>query len=267
MPFVKVNNSNLYFEDQGEGTPIVFVHGWTSSHWKWYNQVEYFKINYRVITLDLKGHGQSAKPHADYRISEFADELFEFLTQVLQGEKFILVGLSMGGMIVLTYASNPQYASNLLALIPCGTSYTMENPILSQLVQKLQIGELQFDRALREMLTKLGHDSKFARKNRELVQQEVEVSMQCPDHVAIACLDSFVNHYNIREDLRAIAAPTLLIAGEKDEMINPEISQTMLSLISEARLKIIGPNVGHCVHLEAPEEFNRTIEGFMEEIL
>ncbi|HUY01412.1 MAG TPA: alpha/beta hydrolase, partial [Candidatus Deferrimicrobium sp.] len=153
MPYVQVKGIKLFYEDFGEGTPILFVHGWTSSSWIWFNQVEYFKKNYRVVTLDLKGHGNSEKPKAEYLMTEFAAELDEFASKILQEEKFILVGLSMGGMIVLTYASTLRFSSRLKALVPCGTSYKIENPALSQMVEQLKQGIIQFNRPMREMLT------------------------------------------------------------------------------------------------------------------
>jgi 3-oxoadipate enol-lactonase len=264
VPYVQVKGIKLFYEDFGEGTPILFVHGWTSSSWIWFNQVEYFKKSYRVIALDLKGHGDSEKPKAQYLMTDFAAELEEFASKILHEEKFILVGLSMGGMIVLTYASTPQFSSRLKALVPCGTSYKMENPVLSQMVKQLTEGVIQYDRSMREMMTKLAHYSQFARKNREIIQKEVGEALKCPDYVAIACMDAFVNHYNIEKDLHYISVPTLFLAGDKDEMIDPVSSDVMCSLIPNATLKLIGPKVGHCLQLERPMEFNKILEEFIK---
>lgn len=262
MPFTQVKDAKIYYEDHGKGLPIVFVHGWTSSSWKWFNQVEYFKKNYRVITLDLKGHGNSEKPHSAYLVSDFVKELDQFVSQILGEERFVLVGMSMGGMIVLSYAI--QFSSKLIALVPCSTSFTMENPVLSRMVEQLKQGSLKFDRSLREMLIKLGHSGEFARKNKELLRKELEGSSQCPDYVAIACMDAFVNKFNIEKDLPSIQVPTLLLAGEKDEMIDPKQSEKMVSLIPHASLQLMGPKVGHCIQLERPDEFNRILEAFIE---
>ncbi len=267
MTYAQVNGVKIYFEEHGKGFPLIFVHGWTSNNWIWFNQVKYFKDKFRVITLDLKGHGDSDKPKSEYLMSDFAKELYDFINQLLGEEDYVLIGHSMGGMVVLTYAINPKYTANLMGLIPCGTSFTMENPVLSQMVEQLKTGEVKYDRKLGEVLSKLAFNGKFARKHKDLVQRNIEEGLRCPDHVAIACMDAFVNKYNIESDLANISVPTLLLTGDKDSMVDGTSSEKMLTLISNATLDAIGPNVGHNLQIEQPEKYNRILEAFIDSIL
>jgi len=267
MPFAKVDNIKMYYEEHGMGFPVVFVHGWTSNNWIWFNQVEYFKDKFRVITPDLKGHGNSDKPKAEYLMRDFAAELNEFINQILGEEEYVLIGHSMGGMVALSYAINPKYTANLMGLVPCGTSFTIENPVLSQMVQQLKTGEVKYDLKLGEMLSKLAFHGKFARKHKDLVQRNVEEGLRCPDYVAIACMDAFVNKYNIESDLSNISVPTLLLTGDKDSMVDAISSKKMETLIPSVTLDVIGPNVGHNHQIEHPEEYNRILEAFIDSIL
>lgn len=263
----KVDNIKMYYEEHGIGFPVVFVHGWTSNNWIWFNQVEYFKDKFRVITPDLKGHGNSDKPKADYLMTDFATELNEFINQILGEEEYVLIGHSMGGMVALSYATNPEYTTNLMGLVPCGTSFTMANPVLSQMVQQLKQGEVKYDRKLGEMLSKLAFHGKFARKHKDLVQRNIEEGLRCPDYVAIACIDAFVNKYNIEKDLSKISVPTLLLTGDKDTMVDASSSKKMQTLIPSVTLDVIGPNVGHNLQIERPEKYNRILELFIDSIL
>ena len=267
MPYFQLEkNLNLYYEDKGEGVPILFVHGWTSNNWMWFNQVDYFAERYRVITIDLKGHGASDKPEAEYLMKDFALELDRFVSNVIGKEKFVLVGHSMGGMIVLTYAVNRQRAAKLKALVPCGTTFKMGNPILSRFVDQLKQGILKYNQATLGMMSKLAYNGKFAREHKEIIQRNTEEGLKCPDYVGIACMDAFVNKYDIEKDLPSISVPTLILAGDKDAMVSPDNSERMQSLIPNASLKIIGPQVGHCLQIERPLEFNTAIDEFIQSV-
>ncbi len=266
MPFAQLKNVKLYYEEKGKGQTIIFIHGYTSNSWMWFNQMNYFSKKYRAIALDLKGHGASDKPKGNYLISEFATEVDEFVTQVLGNEKFVLVGHSMGGMIVLTYATKPQYAARLKALVPCGTTFKLGNPILSKIVGQLREGIIKNDESFREMMAKLGYNGKFVRMNRDLLKKTVEEALKCPDYVALSCLDSFVNKYNIEKDLPSISVPTLILTGDKDAMVSPEYAEQMRSLIPNSTVEIISPQVGHCLQVERPTEFNQTLEKFIKSL-
>jgi len=267
MPYFQLEkNVKLYYEDRGEGIPILFVHGWTSNNWMWFNQVDYFTEKYRVITIDLKGHGASDKPKAEYLMKDFASELDIFVSKVIGKEKFVLVGHSMGGMIVLTYAVNKQYATKLKALILCGTTYKMGNPVLSQIVNKFKEGILKYDRATGEIISKLAYFRKFAQEHKEIIQRNTEEGLKCPDYVAIATLDAFVNKYDIEKKLPSISIPTLILVGDRDAMILPDNSGRMQLLIQNSSLKTIGPQVGHCLQIERPTEFNTDIDDFIQSL-
>ncbi|WP_430790395.1 alpha/beta fold hydrolase [Virgibacillus flavescens] len=105
MSFVHLDSeTTLYYEDQGAGQPVVFVHGVMMSSKFFHKQVPYFKENYRCIILDLRGHGQSAKVEHGHTVAQYARDLKLFLEK-LDLEDVILVGWSMGAFVLWDYVN------------------------------------------------------------------------------------------------------------------------------------------------------------------
>ena len=121
MPFSKVNDVRLYYEDyRGKNRiPLIFIHG---ASWRgeacstWRPIVDYFRGERRMIVFDLRGHGQSDKPQGQYAIEQFSEDLFSLMKN-LEVEKAIIIGYSMGGMIALRFVLDHQEMVDRLILI------------------------------------------------------------------------------------------------------------------------------------------------------
>jgi pimeloyl-ACP methyl ester carboxylesterase len=106
MGYIKVEpHVKVFVQVEGEGKPIVLVHGWGLSHDMWKRHVPYLKERgYKVVVLDLRGFGNSTKPVAGYSYDTWANDLEKVITKLdLQG--VTLVGYSIGGAIAMHYAS------------------------------------------------------------------------------------------------------------------------------------------------------------------
>ena len=118
MPFVEVEKGvNYYYEDRGEGQPIVFVHGWGMSGMVWERQAVDLSDRYRIITLDCRGCGKSDKPGHGYTIAELSKDLYHFLN-ALQLKDVVLVGWSAGGSIVIDYVT--RYGDRVVKAVSVG---------------------------------------------------------------------------------------------------------------------------------------------------
>lgn len=91
---IKIN-----YEDKGEGFPVVLIHGLSDDLRFWDPLIPELSKNYRVISLDLRGHGKSEKPEGPYSIEQFADDIYEILLK-LNVKKAHFIGFSMGGAIL-----------------------------------------------------------------------------------------------------------------------------------------------------------------------
>jgi len=114
MPKTKANDVNIYYEISGEGPALVLLHGWMENHNVWKMQIPEFSKDYRVIAVDLRGHGESDKPKSGYSIQTFADDLYHVLNE-LRIDKAIIAGHSMGGMTALVfYLTYPERVKGLI---------------------------------------------------------------------------------------------------------------------------------------------------------
>ena len=103
MPTASIGDLKLYYEECGDGAPLLFIHGLGSSTRDWERQVPVFSGRYRVVTLDLRGHGRSDKPPGPYIISLFAQEVADLMKSLDLGPAHV-VGLSLGGFVAAQLA-------------------------------------------------------------------------------------------------------------------------------------------------------------------
>jgi pimeloyl-ACP methyl ester carboxylesterase len=100
MATIMHNGVKLAFEDRGAGKPaFVFVHGWACDRSFFAPQAEHFAQRHRVVSVDLRGHGESDKPHGAYPIAAYADDTAYIIEHLGLG-KTVAVGHSMGGMVM-----------------------------------------------------------------------------------------------------------------------------------------------------------------------
>ena len=103
MPFFSMKDfTKIYYEEQGKGTPVLLVHGWSGSHESMAAVVDILKQDCRCITYDHRGHGASDKPMGGYSIAQLARDLQELISY-LDLQDLVLAGHSMGGQVVLSY--------------------------------------------------------------------------------------------------------------------------------------------------------------------
>ncbi len=109
MQMETADGVKLYYDDQGKGRPILLVHGWLCSSRFWQNNVPELAAAFRVVTLDLRGHGNSAKTLTGHTIAQYARDV-RALVEHLGLREIVLVGWSLGGPVVLSYGH--QYAGD-----------------------------------------------------------------------------------------------------------------------------------------------------------
>lgn len=258
-----INGVDLAYTDQGQGTPIVFVHGFPLSRVMWDPQVKVLSGQFRVITLDLRGHGESDAPLWLYTMDQFADDIKGLLDH-LSIQKAVLAGFSMGGYVV--FAFYRKYADRVKGLVLADTRPQPDSAEgrvgrfkMAQTAQKDGAGAIA-DVMLPKLL------SPASVQGRSELVQTVRTMMTTTKVPGIAGdLMAMAERPDSVPTLKQIACPTLVIVGELDGLTTPVDARHMADGIRGARLETI-PAAAHLSNMEQPEAFNRAVTSFVETI-
>jgi pimeloyl-ACP methyl ester carboxylesterase len=234
----RVAGANVYYQVAGQGEPVVLVHGLSgSSHW-WIRNLPALASRYTVYLVDLPGFGAMSRFPGQLMLSELATWLLQWMDAVGL-DRVRLIGHSMGGAIAIQCAAQRPDAISHLALaapaaIPVGHSTLWS--YMPPLVEALGAMTPSF-------LPILAYDALRAgpwtllRMSRDLLTHDV------------------------RDELRQIIAPTLLMWGRRDSLVPPSLGHQMRQELSHAELHILD-GAGHVVMYDRPATFNRAVLAF-----
>ncbi len=251
---IKVNELSLNVNIKGEGTPIIFVHGYTTTSGFWENQLETLSSNYKVITFDLRGHGDSDKPSSvSYKFENFVEDL-RSLYDTLDINSAIVAGLSMGGAIVQKFVLD--YPELVRALVLVGTTAHGRGRNEAKNTTTL-LKDLGIEASSIELIRK-SFSNKTSKDIVEWAEREV---VKTPLFAAEKAMQSLVD-FDSRNQLSQINVPTLIIVGEEDKITPVEESLLLHEKIINSELNIIS-NSAHFPMLENPSEFNQSMLNFL----
>lgn len=259
----------LAYTMEGGGEPVLLVHGITTYSFLWRNMIPDLAKAFTVIAVDLLGCGGSDKPpEADYSISAQADLLAGFL-DVLRIEKVHLVTHDIGGGIGQIFAVRyPVKTLSLTLINTVGYDYWPVQPITSMRIPILrEIGMAALDHGFLRLLIRRGvyHKERVTEELMDLFRAPLRTRDGRQGFLRLAkCLDNR-NLMDIAGDLKKIKTPTLIIRGDADPYLSPEISKRLHENISGSRL-IIVPTGGHFIQEDEPGLITRYILEFVKEV-
>ena len=265
MPTLKVGDINVYYEIHGEGEPLVLIMGYGANSGQWFRQVPGLAREYRVITFDNRGTGQSDKPDTSYTMEVMAGDVAGLLEAIGIGAAHIY-GVSMGGMIAQHVALNhPEKVIDLiLGCTTCGgeRSVTPDAEAIAILFDMERMLRLTPEEATREFIPFLCSQG-FINNHPDIIEQLVAKSTEhiTPIHGFTRQTEAIVGH-DTYDRLPDIKVPTLVIAGGADKIIPVENSRLLASRIPDAE-RIILDGMGHGFFVEAAEEANKAIVDFL----
>ena len=257
MPKLRIRDIDLYYETTGQGETILFLHGLGSSTRDWEEQVSFFSKHYRVVTCDMRGHGQSDKLHGPYSMALFAADAAE-LIKALGLEPAHVVGISMGGMIAFQLAvSNPELVKSL-TIVNSGPEYvarTLKERL--QVFQRLLIVRLLGMRKMGEVLSK----RLFIRPEQEALRRTfVERWAENDQRAYLDSMRAIVG-WSVADRLSAINSPTLVVAADAD--YTPiAAKEAYVAKMPRADLVVINDS-RHATPVERPQLFNEALMAFL----
>ena len=252
MPRARVNGADLYYEEHGSGSALVFVHGGGGNHLSWWQQVPVFAPRHRCITYDQRGYGSST-PVEPGDPEVLAADLLALLDH-LGIERACLVAQSLGGWAAWGAAARqPQRVRALLmADTPGGVPAPEAEQLFRGMQERMRRGEAPLARAIWPRLAETRPDLAFLYWQIQGLNPPLgvggDVAAKLARRVAAPGLD----------------APVLFVVGEQDEMIAPEVIAAAARAVPGARLLRV-PEAGHSVYFERADVFNAALHDLLQE--
>ncbi|WP_264525574.1 alpha/beta fold hydrolase [Flavobacterium sp. N502536] len=258
MKNILYKNTQISYTDSGQGTAIIFLHGFLENKKMWKDYIAPFSEKYRVITIDLLGHGESDSLGYVHAMEDNANAVHEVLNH-LKIEKATIVGHSMGGYVALAFAELfPKSIRKLVLLNSTSRADSAEKKInRTRAIKAVKQNYITF--------VSLAIANLFSENNRTLLKDEIEKvkiqALKTPLQGIVASLEGM----KIRKDREALLHqnlfPVLLILGKKDPVLNYEDSITQ---INDTTAELVSFEDGHMSHIENKEALKNVLFGFFE---
>lgn len=253
-----------FYEDNGEGFPILLIHGHPFNRTMWAPQTAFLGKHYRVLVPDLCGYGENRQCGDKTLLSTFASDVRE-LADLLGLEKFVLGGSSMGGQIALECYR--QFRERIATLVLADTFAQLDTP------ERKQLRLTTADRLISEGMGRYSEE-----ELQKMIAPEHITSMPAvAEHVlrmmkntsprgAAAALRGRAERVDYTPLLPKIDVPVLVIVGDRDQYTPVPDAQFMHNKIRNSKIAVID-HAGHMANLEQPDAFNRIVLEFLASVL
>lgn len=266
MPKAKANGIEIHYETSGSGKALVLISGLGYPLWQWHKMVPYLAEQFRVISFDNRGVGQTEKPAGPYTAQMLAADTAGLL-EALSIEKAAIMGHSMGGFIAQAMALD--FPEKVSELILCSTNFGGPNhvPVTPEAFAVLS------DTAS-DPLTRFTNGLKvstapgWADAHPEVVKAWVDWRVANPvepvpyqAQMAIG-LELMTEEAAFENKLPNISVPTLILFGAYDKVVPPENAELLQKRVRGSRIAII-PDAGHFFPIEVPEAASQIVIDFL----
>lgn len=249
----------LQYAEQGNpaGLPIIFLHGVTDSWRSFELPLPYLPGSFRAIALSQRGHGDSDRPKGGYRALDFADDLAA-LMDALAIERAVIVGHSMGSQAAQRFAID--HPERTLALVLIGAFATMRD--------NAEVREL-WDSDVEDLTDPIDPAFVLAFQESTLAQPipppfldlVVAESLKVPARIWRAAFEGFLQD-DVTSELQKIAAPTLIMWGDRDGICTRVVQDALVVGIPRATL-VAYAGAGHAMHWEEPRRVAADLVAFV----
>ncbi|GAA3769204.1 alpha/beta fold hydrolase [Streptomyces coacervatus] len=258
MPQLEVDGAALTYDDEGprdgDGVPLVFIHGWTANRHRWDHQMAHFAKTRRVIRLDLRGHGESSG--AGVRtIAELAADVLALLDH-LEVERAVLVGHSMGGMIAQTITLDHPGRVERLVLVDSIARMTYSRGRGLLMAASTHVPYKLFVATNIQRAFAPGYP-------REEVRKYIKSSADTPREVVMT-LYGAMRAFDVLDRVGEIHVPTLMIHGYHDIQLPLQQMLRMAKAYPDAEVRII--DAGHELPVEKPAELTTALDRFVSPV-
>ena len=261
----------VHYRDEGNpaGRPVVLVHGYSASVHAWEPWVARLSGRYRLISLDLPGHGLTEAPPGYLSTGEANAEIVDQLTRKLGVQRFVLAGNSMGGAVAWTYAlAHPERLDGLVLVAAAGWPRPEGSQEGAPLVFRLlanPVGRAVLRRMDPAAMARDGLEDAYLDKalvTPQLLTRYAELA-RAPGHRDILLTGGGSRATVTPQTFAAIRTPTLVMTGEQDKLIPASDSRAFAAAIPGAKL-VIYPDGGHVPMEQLPDRSAADMAAWLE---
>ena len=257
------NGETLAYVEMGnpKGKPLVLIHGYTDNARDWVPMLPYLDQSRRIILVDIRGHGKSSKPECCYSRFDFAYDI-KLLLDAKKIAKADIVGHSLGSIITQTFAELwPERTDHAVLISSTGGPPPGAAP---------KPPKFDFAAQIRALKEPIDPDSPFmvawwdspTPVDPDFIRRQRKDAAGIPLRVWLAVLDQALDFGSLQAMLPRITAPTLLIWGSDDPIMEPEVRQTLRDALPKAEVKIFD-GLGHNPFWEKPADVAQVINAFL----
>jgi pimeloyl-ACP methyl ester carboxylesterase len=260
--YVDVGKAKLYYEEQGQGTPLIMIHGGGLDRRNWDDQFEAMARHYRVVRYDARNHGLS---QAEPETFSHYEDLYR-LMESLGISKAVIMGLSMGGYIAIDFAlAHPDKVIALIPVSPGLTGYEFRDKEFLENSKKINEAK-DLDEAVEYIMRSWmdGPRRSPAQVDPVVRNKARQMRKETYEDWRPGGREQRSNPPAIGR-LSEIHAPTLVIVGDLDMPGILEIAEMMEKNIPGAK-KVVIQGAAHLVNMEKPQEFNTAVLEFLSTI-
>ncbi len=261
MPYANNSGVKIYWEERGEGDPVLLIMGLGYTLDMWYRTAPVLSQHYRTISFDNRGVGRSDVPPGPYSVSAMAADAAAVMDSA-GVERAHVFGISMGGMIAQEFAL--QYPERVRSLILGCTSHGGPEAVLAdaEVVTTLMArGTMSVEEGVRAMVPFIYDPA----TPRERVEEDLAIRRRTfPTAAGYFAQVQGIFAFESRSRLSQLKVPTLVVHGESDRLVPPENGRRMVRLISGARLVML-PRASHIFPTDQPDAAHQAILRFLSE--
>ena len=255
----KSNGIEVNYTVQGEGPWVVMSHSLGCDVSMWDEQVRALQAKYKVLCFDTRGHGATDAPATDYTLDMLSTDLLGLLDG-LKVENPHYVGLSMGGMIGMTFAL--KHPGRLRSLVLCDTSSRIPPEAGPIWEGRIKVAAEQGMEPLVEPTLQRWFTEPFYKANKPMMSRVGQMIRNTKPAGYIGCCRA-IPKINLTDRLGAIRCPVQVIVGDQDVGTPVAMSQAIHQAIPGSRLDVLA-SASHLSNLEQPVAFNAALLDFLQ---
>jgi 3-oxoadipate enol-lactonase len=261
VAFVESRGRRIYYERQGEGPAVLFLHGAGSNAATWWQQLPPFCARHTCITMDTRCFGRSVAPVQEFALDNFVADAIAILDRE-EVARAALVGQSLGGFVGLKLSLD--HPGRVAAFAACDSSLGIDHPVLLDIIASRRITQ----RAVNVEQRSLGRW--FLENHPEKAQLYAQINHFNPSAYSIpsaewnAALAALLQPGKLLpvQALRRLGCPTLLLVGSEDPIVPVAVMREVAELVEGSELAVID-DAGHSAYFEKPQAVNQHLLDFI----